>query len=169
MNNEKIRLRAMEPEDLDVLYQIENNQKLWDVGTTNVPYSRYALQNYIVSQTNDIFADRQLRLMIENEEGQTIGIIDIINFEPQHQRAEVGIVIMSEWRMKGYAEVALSKLMDYCRHTLHLHQLYAFVADDNKASLRLFQKTGFVTGAALNDWLFDGHKYHNAQLMQLFL
>ena len=38
MNNEKIRLRAMEPEDLDVLYQIENNQKLWDVGTTNVPY-----------------------------------------------------------------------------------------------------------------------------------
>ena len=89
MNNEKIRLRAMEPEDLDVLYQIENNQKLWDVGTTNVPYSRYALQNYIVSQTNDIFADRQLRLMIENEEGQTIGIIDIINFEPQHQRAEV--------------------------------------------------------------------------------
>ena len=80
MNNEKIRLRAMEPEDLDVLYQIENNQKLWDVGTTNVPYSRFALQNYIVSQTNDIFADRQLRLMIENEEGQTIGIIDIINF-----------------------------------------------------------------------------------------
>ena len=36
-----MKLRAIEPEDLDLLYQIENNTELWQVGATNVPYSRY--------------------------------------------------------------------------------------------------------------------------------
>ena len=31
-----MKLRAIEPEDLDLLYQIENDQSLWKVGATNV-------------------------------------------------------------------------------------------------------------------------------------
>lgn len=38
-----IHLRAIEPEDLDVLYNIENDTEVWNVSTTNVPYSRYIL------------------------------------------------------------------------------------------------------------------------------
>ena len=169
MNDKNIRLRAIEPEDLDVLYEIENDRELWDVGTTNVPYSRYSLHNYIASQTSDIYADRQLRLMIENGEGQTVGIVDLINFEPQHQRAEIGIVVMTPWRHQGYAEAAIAQVVRYSAERLHLHQLYAFVATDNEASIQLFRKSGFVSGSVLTDWLFDGHDYHDALLVQLFL
>lgn len=169
MNGKNIRLRAIEPEDLDILYEIENDRRLWDVGATNVPYSRYSLHNYIASQTNDIFADRQLRLMIENEDGQTIGIVDLMNFDPQHQRAEIGIVVMTPWRRKGYAKEAIAQIVKYSTERLHLHQLYAFVATDNEASLRLFSKSGFVSGSVLTDWLFDGCDYHDALLVQLFL
>lgn len=169
MNGKNIRLRAIEPEDLDILYEIENDRLLWDVGATNVPYSRYSLHNYIASQTNDIFADRQLRLMIENEDGQTIGIVDLMNFDPQHQRAEIGIVVMTPWRRKGYAKEAIAQIVKYSTERLHLHQLYAFVATDNEASLRLFSKSGFVSGSVLTDWLFDGCDYHDALLVQLFL
>lgn len=169
MNSRNIRLRAIEPEDLDILYEIENDRRLWDVGATNVPYSRYSLHNYIASQTNDIFADRQLRLMIENEDGQTIGIVDLMNFDPQHQRAEIGIVVMTPWRRKGYAKEAVAQIVKYSTERLHLHQLYAFVATDNEASLRLFSKSGFVSGSVLTDWLFDGCDYHDALLVQLFL
>ena len=42
-----VRLRAMEPEDLDALYRIENDRDVWDVGENNVPYSRYILHDYI--------------------------------------------------------------------------------------------------------------------------
>ncbi|MBP5571012.1 MAG: GNAT family N-acetyltransferase [Prevotella sp.] len=169
MNGKNIRLRAIEPEDLDILYEIENDRRLWDVGATNVPYSRYSLHNYIASQTNDIFADRQLRLMIENEDGQTIGIVDLMNFDPQHQRAEIGIVVMTPWRRKGYAKEVIAQIVKYSNERLHLHQLYAFVATDNEASLRLFRKSGFVSGSVLTDWLFDGCDYHDALLVQLFL
>lgn len=66
-NAPTVTLRAMEPEDLDALYRIENDRQLWNIGSTNVPYSRYALHNYIADAKNDIYIDGQIRMMIENE------------------------------------------------------------------------------------------------------
>ena len=162
-------LRAIEPEDLDLLYQIENDQQLWHVGATNVPYSRYTLHDYIATSADDIYADRQVRLIIENAEHQTVGICDIVRFEPQHLRAEAGIVIMKPYRQHGYAEAAIGQLADYALSILHLHQLYAVVAADNEAALKLFRKAGFTHETELHDWLFDGHNYADAIVMQRFL
>ena len=164
-----MRLRAIEPEDLDLLYLIENDKNLWQVGATNVPYSRYTLHDYIANSSDDIFADRQVRLMVENDEGETIGIADLVQFSPQHLRAEVGIVIMNAQRRKGYATAAIEALCDYALRIVHLHQLYAVVEENNEAAIALFRKAGFSTGNTLNEWLFDGHEYHNALLMQRFL
>ncbi len=164
-----MRLRAIEPEDLDLLYLIENDKNLWQVGATNVPYSRYTLHDYIANSSDDIFADRQVRLMVENDEGETIGIADLVQFSPQHLRAEVGIVIMNAQRRKGYATAAIEALCDYALRIVHLHQLYAVVDENNEAAVALFRKAGFSTGNTLNEWLFDGHEYHNALLMQRFL
>ena len=164
-----MKLRAIEPEDLDLLYQIENNHSLWQVGTTNVPYSRYTLHDYIATSSDDIFADRQMRLIVESDKGEAVGIADLVNFDPQHQRAEVGIVIQSDYRRKGYAAAAIEALCDYAVRIIHLHQLYVIVDADNKAALSLFEKVGFNTQNMLKEWLFDGKKYHDAVLMQRFL
>ena len=169
MKQTKVRLRAIEPEDLDMLYQIENNQQLWNVGTTNVPYSRYTLHDYIATSSDDIFADRQVRLMIEGESGQTVGICDLVRFDPQHQRAEAGIVIIDAHRRQGYARAALDSLADYALRIVHLHQLYAVVAVDNEAALSLFTQAGFQQQMRLRDWLFDGHQYGDAWVLQRFL
>lgn len=164
-----IRLRAIEPEDLDLLYRIENDTRLWNVGTTNVPYSRYTLHDYIATSSDDIYADRQVRLVIENEDGETVGLCDLVRFEPQHQRAETGIVILDSCRRRGYAYAALSELSRYALQILHLHQLYALVDEHNQAALQLFCKAGFRQQAQLKDWLFDGREYKNVVVMQSFL
>ena len=164
-----MKLRAIEPEDLDLLYQIENDQSLWKVGATNVPYSRYTLHDYIANSSDDIYADRQLRLMVENDEGKTVGIVDLVQFSPQHLRAEVGIVILEGHRHQGYAVAAIQALSDYAQRVIHLHQLYAVVGTDNEAAVALFKKAGFSTENMLHEWLFDGRNYHDALLMQRFL
>ena len=163
----KISLRALEPEDLDLLYRIENDDALWRVGTTNVPYSRYVLRDYIANSSSDIYADRQLRLMIEDENHQVVGIIDLVNFDPRHLRAEIGIVIEESSRRQGYATATLHALRDYAHRVLHLHQLYAYIDVHNEASLSLFQKAGYVTAARMPQWLCDGNEYHDAWLVQL--
>ena len=127
MKQTNVTLRAMEPEDLELLYRIENDTTLWNVGATNVPYSRYALHDFIANSSSDIYRDRQVRLMIENAEHETIGIVDVVNFDPQHIRAEIGIVILGAYRNKGYGIRTLSQIEDYARNVLHLHQIYAII------------------------------------------
>lgn len=164
-----VRLRAMEPEDLDLLYTIENDRELWSVGSTNVPYSRFALHQFMEQQTGDIYTDRQVRLMIVNEQDDVVGMVDLMNFNPQHLRAEVGIVVRSHQRGQGHASAALKLLEQYARQSLHLHQLYAVVAEDNNASLHLFQKLGYQSEGMLRHWICEGSTYQDAVVMQKLL
>ncbi|SFF98605.1 GNAT family N-acetyltransferase [Prevotella sp. KH2C16] len=165
----KVNIRALEPEDLDMLYKIENDDSLWRVGNTNVPYSRYALHDYIAHASNDIYTDKQVRLMIEDTGGHPVGILDFVDFNPQHLRAEIGIVIESRYRRQGLATAALKEAIDYSRRILHLHQLYAIVDLENEEALSLFRKQNFKGNTVLSHWLFDGKQYHAALLMQFFL
>lgn len=165
----KVTLRAMEPEDLDLLYRIENDRELWSLGSTNVPYSRYALHDYMANSTGDIYTDKQVRLIIENEDHDTVGIADLTNFDPKHLRAEIGLVIEKPMRRQGYATAALEQLHDYALHTLHLHQVFAIVSIDNVATISLLALQGYEETARLRQWIYDGADYHDALLMQRLL
>ena len=165
--NPKVHLRALEPEDLELLYRIENDVELWNVGTTNVPYSRYTLHQYIASATGDIYTDHQVRMMIENDAKEVVGIIDLVNFDPSNRKAELGLIIEAHYRQSGFARSALERISEYAVNILHLHQLFATIDVNNEPCLRLFRKLGFVESARLKDWLFDGRNYHDAIVMQI--
>ena len=162
----QIKLRAIEPEDLDLLYRIENDVELWNVGTSNVPYSRFLLHEYVANNKNDIYSDGQVRMMVENLDGQVVGVVDLVNFDPSNRRAEVGLIILNSYRHQGYGTAVLDQITDYALRILHLHQLYAYIDINNKSSLQLFQKAGFVVAAEIKDWLFDGAKYSDSVLVQ---
>lgn len=163
---EQITLRAIEPEDLDLLYRIENDVELWNVGNSNVPYSRYLLHEYVANAKNDIYTDRQVRMMVENEAGEVVGVADLVNFDPANCRAEVGLIVLNKYRHQGYGTAILARLKDYALHVLHLHQLYAYIDLENKVSLQLFEKAGYKIGSKITDWLYDGVKYRDSVLVQ---
>lgn len=164
-----ITLRALEPEDLDFLYTTENDRTLWDDGCNNVPYSRNLLRNYIGCASGDIYIDRQVRLVVADAAGVPVGLLDLVNFAPDHARAEVSIVIAPAARGHGYGAAALARLTAYAAHTLRLHQLYAVVRADNAASIALFRTAGFAHAATLPDWLRKpgvADQYEDALLMR---
>ncbi|MBP5799907.1 MAG: GNAT family N-acetyltransferase [Prevotella sp.] len=167
--NPKVHLRALEPEDLELLYRIENDVKLWNVGTSNVPYSRWTLHEYIANSTGDIYTDRQVRMMIENDAKEVVGIIDLVNFDASNRKAELGLIIEEPFRRAGYAQSALEKISGYAVTVLHLHQLFATIDVTNEPCLKLFRRLGFIESAKLKDWLFDGRNYHDALVMQRIL
>ena len=168
-NPQRVTLRAMEPEDLDLLYRIENDQELWCLGSTNVPYSRYTLHDYMANSTGDIYSDKQVRLIIENENHETVGLADLTNFDPKHLRAEIGLVIEKPMRRRGYASDALVLLHQYARHTLHLHQVFAIVGTDNTGTISLLSHHGYEETARLRHWIYDGADFHDALMMQRLL
>ena len=168
MPNDGVVMRAIEPEDLDFLYSLENDIEMWMVGETNVPYSRFALNNYVMTSSSDIYADRQLLLLIQKTDGKPIGLLDIFNFEPRHLRAEIGVAVVREERDRGYGHAALLKAIDYCHRIIHLHQVYALVDESNKQSVNLFLGAGFKTTCVIKDWVYDGEHYHDALMMNVF-
>lgn len=160
-----IRLRALEPEDLDLLYEVENDARFWQFGSTTVPYSRYALRNYLEQAQNDLFADGQVRLVIEaaldgteNDEGlrapkwTAVGLADLFNADALHLRAEIGLIVLPAFQGHHYAEKAVRLLCEYAQR-LMLHQVAATIAVSNQQASRLFERLGFTPSARLSDWL----------------
>lgn len=163
-----ISLRALEPEDLNVLYRWENDTSCWLVSGTLVPFSKHVLTEYISNAHVDIFTSKQLRLVIEKEGKTPVGCVDLFDFDPKNKRAGVGILIgETSERQKGYASEALDLLIQYAFSILDLHQLYCHISEDNSTSLQLFTGKGFQETGKKLDWIYDNGKWVNVCIFQL--
>ena len=149
------------------MMRFENTPSLWEVSNATGPYSRFYLKQYIESNKNDIYTDGQLRLMLETPDRQVAGIIDLCNFEPFHNRAEVGIVIDESFRHQGLGSLALEMLIEHSFKFLGIRQLYAYIDVTNENSLKLFHKAGFEKCAYLKDWMRTGKNYRDVVMVQL--
>lgn len=169
MHYKKIRLRALEPEDLEFLYEWENNNDYWSISNTIAPFSKYTLKLYLENSHKNIFETGQLRLMIDHiDDNTTIGTIDIFEFDPFHKRAGIGVLIANEpYRKKGYASMSLTCLINYCFKTLQLHQLYCNILSTNNESINLFEKQGFVLTGIKKDWILRDSGYDDVHMFQL--
>lgn len=147
------RLRALEPADLDAMYGWENDTNVWRVSGTSAPFSRHVLSRLIEEQQFDIYATRQMRLVVESQHGELVGAVDLFEFNPQNLRAGVGIVIDAVHRRHGYALDALSALEWYVREVLHLKQLWCSVTEDNLASQQLFARAGYTECGRRKSWI----------------
>ena len=169
MKYEKIILRALEPEDLELLYEWENNDSYWVISNTITPFSKFTLKRYLKHSHKNIYETGQLRLMIELiGEKKTIGAIDLFDFDPFHKRAGIGILIADETqRRKGYASMALKCLIQYSFTTLQLHQLYCNILANNTESIDLFEKLGFVRIGIKKEWVQTADGYLDEYMFQL--
>lgn len=167
-----IKLRALEPEDIGVLYAWENDESLWQYGQTLKPFSKDVLAKYLDSAHLDIFESKQVRFTIESLEKPAIpfGFIDLFNFNPQNQRAGVGILIGEEdFRQKGYGKDALDTLCNYAFKTLLLNQLYSSVRASNQAAANLFTSAGFRQTGVREDWIKTTKGWENELFFQLLI
>ena len=160
-----ILLRAMEPEDIDTLYNWENDTNVWHISNTVAPFSRYVVEQYVFSM-QDIYTAKQLRLMIEADK-KPIGCIDIFDFDPTNKKAGIGILIADEMQNKGYASDALQTLIKYCFNALQLHQLYCSILTDNEVSFKLFTKHGFTVCGTRKDWVIVNNVWKDEHFLQL--
>ena len=169
LKGENIYLRALEPEDLDFVFTIENNEQVWEVSNTQTPYSRFLIKQYLKNAQQDIYEAKQLRLAIcLNKTLKAIGLVDLFDFDPKNNRAGVGIVINeSKQRNQGFGQEALALLINYGFTHLNLHQLFANINSNNVASLKLFSNFGFKRIGIKKDWIFNQGKYSDEEMFQL--
>lgn len=169
LKGDTIYLRALEPNDLEFIYAMENDQSIWEVSNTHTPYSRYLVRQYLENAHQDIYEAKQLRLAIcQDEDFPALGLIDLFDFDPKNNRAGIGIVIQGEVnRNQNIGSEALDLLIRYAFINLNLHQLYANIGTENKASLSLFTKFGFQKIGVKKDWSLINGVYKDEAIFQL--
>ncbi len=168
LKGKKIYLRALEPEDLEFIHTIENDETVWEISNTQTPYSRFLIKQYLENAHKDIFEVKQLRLLISSYDDKTLGLIDLFDFDFKNGRAGVGVLVKSPSdRAKGYGREALNLLINYSFTHLNLHQLYCNISEDNAASLKLFENQGFKRVGLKEAWNFVNGHYKNEYLLQL--
>ena len=169
LENEKIKLRAVEPEDLDVLYRWENNPNYWHAGELRVPYSKFALKQYILSSGENIYESKQLRFMIDSKMlNETVGTIDLFDFDVFNSRVALGLLIDEPYRGKGFAEESVMLIEKFVFDYLKINQLYAKIPEINQASGTLFVKLGYEKNCILKDWTSTETGFANVILFQKF-
>lgn len=169
LHGNTIYLRALEPEDLEFVYAIENDENIWEVSNTITPYSKFLIRQYLENAHQDIYEAKQLRLVIcKKGNSEAIGLIDLFDFDPKNKRAGIGIIIQNEInRNNGIGKQALSLVINYAFEQLQLHQLYANIGTENKASESLFTTFGFEKIGVKKDWNFINNAFHDEAVYQL--
>ena len=164
-----VMLRPLEAEDLDLLYQWENNPTVWEVSHTLSPYSKFVLQQYLDQSQLDIYTTKQLRLVIMDiENNKPVGLVDFFDFDPFHMRTGIGVLIAQESdRRKGFAKEAIRLMLKYASKHLKLNQVYCNIAANNLSSLNLFEQLGFHKVGVKQQWLNTADGYQDEYLLQL--
>jgi len=168
LKGEHIYLRALEPEDLEFIHDVENDESIWEISNTQTPYSKFLIKQYLEQAHKDIFEVKQLRLVISSYNQVPLGLIDLFDFDFKNKRAGVGILVKDETnRDKGYGREALMLLINYSFTHLGLHQLYCNISEDNKASIKLFTNQGFNKVGLKKDWNYVNGAFKNEYVFQL--
>ncbi len=166
-----IKLRAVEPQDIDFLFQLENDTSLWHVSQTFVPFARFDMEQYVFSvNKQEPFATGQVRFVIEhtqNNKKYVIGTIDLFALDSINRRGGVGVVILEDYRGRSFAGTALDILIDYGFDVLNLHQLFCNIEEGNKASLKLFESRGFEISGVKKQWNWKNGKWIDENFLQL--
>lgn len=168
LENKNIKIRALEPNDLEDLFTIENDSSLWDISDTRAPYSRELLSKYLEESSKDIYEAKQLRLVISPKvSDELIGLVDLFQFEPHHKRAGLGIVVKKEYQGQGIATQTIELMSQYAFKFLGLNQVFAHVPSENPGSRRIFEKSGFTQTGTLQAWRKGRNGYSDVCLYQL--
>ena len=161
LENDRIILRAMEPDDSPLIYRWENDTRTWHYGSTLSPYSRQSINEFVDSSPKNIYEEKQLRLMIQDKQtAKTVGMLDLFEFDPHHARAALGLYIDEPHKRNGYALEAVRIAEQYAFDFLHLHQLYAHIPLTNTPCINLFDRMDYKRTGVLEEWIYtpDGWK-----------
>ena len=141
LKGNNIALRPLQISDLDFLFEVENNTDNWKYGSENKQYTKEELTNYIANAKQDIITAGQYRFVIDFR-NTSIGFIDLFDYTTNS--AGVGVIIVKNYRRRGFSKEALELLIDYATNTLKIEKLYCNIQKDNLASIKLFNSCGFV-------------------------
>ncbi|WP_084824878.1 spermidine N1-acetyltransferase [Lampropedia cohaerens] len=162
--NPEVRLRPLEREDLHFVHQIDNNASVMRYWFEE-PFETFA---ELAALYEEHIHDQGERRFVVEYQGQKAGLVELVEIDLVHRRAEFQIIIAPDFQGRGLATQATRLAMDYAFSVLNLYKLYLIVDKDNKKASHIYSKLGFkVEGELIHEFFVNG-EYRNVVRMYLF-
>ncbi|EAC2269669.1 spermidine N1-acetyltransferase [Listeria monocytogenes] len=159
-----LKFRPLEREDLKFVHRLNNDAKIMSYWFEE-PYEAFVeLQELYDKHIHD---QSERRFILELD-GQMVGLVELMEIDYIHRRAEFQIIIDPKFQGHGYAVSATKLAMKYAFHVLNLHKLYLVVDKVNEKAIHVYEKVGFIREGELIDEFFVDGTYHDAIRMCIF-
>jgi len=152
-----VRLRAFEAEDLDANHAFVNDYETLRGMMSGIPLpaSMADERQWMDRQSSYTFGEYQFA--VENGDGDLVGRCGVTKIDWKNRVAELGIMIGTPYRGRGYATDAMTVLCDFCFREMNVHKLKVTVFAFNTPALRCYERIGFVREGLLRQELWrDG-------------
>ncbi|GAA3060546.1 GNAT family N-acetyltransferase [Actinokineospora globicatena] len=164
---ERVRLRAIEPEDADAFWRWHHDEHAMRWMGTSYPESRAQLRKRFADFAPNSY--ERCRFAIETTaESRLVGYIALRDAHPESGRAELDIYLgdPDTWN-KGYATEALRLMCHWGFEDMRLHAIQLSVVVDNEAAIHLYRKLGFVEEGRLREVHRRDGRLHDMYVMSL--
>ncbi|WP_127959586.1 spermidine N1-acetyltransferase [Serratia microhaemolytica] len=159
-----VKLRPLEREDLVFVHQMDNNASVMRYWFEE-PYEAFV---ELVDLYDKHIHDQTERRFIIEHQSNKVGLVELVEIDHIHRRAEFQIIIDPAHQGQGYASKAARLAMDYGFSVLNLYKLYLIVDKDNAKAIHIYTKLGFDIEGELIDEFFVNGKYITVLRMCIF-
>lgn len=159
-----VRLRPLEREDLRFVHMLDNNASVMRYWFEE-PFETYG--ELLALYEEHIHDQRERRFVVELE-GHAAGIVELVEIDYVHRRAEFQIIIAPDFQGKGIASRATKLAIEYGFGVLNLYKIVLIVDKENLRALHVYEKLGFeVEGVHKHEFFING-QYRDVIRMRLF-
>lgn len=160
-----VRLRAFEQYDLDANHAFVNDYETLRGMMSGIPFpsSMEDERQWLGQQTNCTRGEYQFA--VEDLTGTLVGRCGPIRVDWKNRLAELGIMIGTPYRGRGYGREAMGLLCDFCFREMNLHRLKVSVFAFNTAALRCYEANGFVREGLLRGELWRDGAYRDVVIL----
>ena len=164
-----IRLRAIEPSDWETFW-------LWDEEDTDQSRNLYFIPPPGSQERQKRWAEREsvqekdgdnFRFIMENNEGQLVGCIDVNNCDPRVGHLHYGLNVAKEHRRKGYASEAILLVLRYYFQELRYQKATITLYSFNEATIRLHESLGYQLEGRIRRAVYTRSQYFDELLVGL--
>lgn len=161
--NDRLRLRAIEPEDAPVFFEWNQDSEMGlMVDRIWLPTSQQAVRDWIEKttaqkgeQSDDFF------FVMETLNGEIVGSIHPHKCDRRVGDFTYGIAVRRPFQRQGYAREAIWMVLRYYFHELRYQKVTVNVFGYNEASRRLHEAFGFVQEGQIRRAAFHNGRYYD--------
>lgn len=167
---ERIRLRAIEREDIPRYVAWLNDPEVTAGLTTNFPISVADETHWVESLSSRLPRERPLAIEVKLPDGgwKHIGGTGLESIDWVNRSAEFGIFIGEKafWN-QGYGSEVTRLMLKHGFETLNLNRIFLRVYETNPRAIRAYEKAGFVKEGIMRDAFYRNGCYINDILMSI--